>query len=396
MHRILIPGAALAVLAAVGVPRLVGVQERLAKLDQRTARLPIADLEMRTELGALDQDLGALRARLVAAEQAGVLGEEALMELRGVLDALDERVQRSGVQLDQLAELRAEWERECVCARLEELESSGEQRWEGLSRAVEAAATLAERTSRDLVALGDDLTEPEEDVRWRAMVGPTVQLAGESTVGSGVLLQSRELEEGRVETLLLTAWHVVRDIRADSFEKDPPIPVTVYLEDGSTLHHDAELVAYETGIDAALLCIMSEEPVPCAAALAPRAELAETRIFRPMIAVGCPLGNDPIPTRGELADLDHLVDGNRYWMISAPTYIGNSGGAIFDASSQHMVGIFSKIYTHGALRPTIVPHMGLVTPLDRVYDWLEEAGVAKVIEGSDGVEIRVVELPQAE
>jgi hypothetical protein len=95
-------------------------------------------------------------------------------------------------------------------------------------------------------------------------------------------------------------------------------------------------------------------------------------------AVGCPLGNDPIPTFGEIADTHHVVDGGHYWMISAPTYIGNSGGGVFDADTHELLGIFTKIYTHGTLRPTVVPHMGLATPLPLVYDWLEQVGYAQL------------------
>jgi hypothetical protein len=68
-------------------------------------------------------------------------------------------------------------------------------------------------------------------------------------------------------------------------------------------------------------------------------------------------------------------------MISAPTYIGNSGGGIFDAQTHELLGIFSKIYTHGNLRPTVVPHMGLVTPLITVYDWLERTGHGDLVPG---------------
>jgi hypothetical protein len=66
-------------------------------------------------------------------------------------------------------------------------------------------------------------------------------------------------------------------------------------------------------------------------------------------------------------------------MINAPTYIGNSGGGIFDSRTHELLGIFSKIYTHGSLRPTIVPHMGLVTPMTRVYDWMERVGYGDIV-----------------
>jgi len=68
------------------------------------------------------------------------------------------------------------------------------------------------------------------------------------------------------------------------------------------------------------------------------------------------------------------VDGTRYLMVNAPTYIGNSGGAIYDGITHELIGVFAKIYNHGSARPMIVPHMGLVVPLDGVYTWLADEG----------------------
>jgi hypothetical protein len=126
----------------------------------------------------------------------------------------------------------------------------------------------------------------------------------------------------------------------------------------------------------ALLELDTKEHMPFGAQLATRAQLSAMHTFDGVYAVGCPLGNDPIPTTGELASTHHEVDGSKYWMISAPTYIGNSGGGIYCAKSHALFGIFSKIYTHGSTRSTIVPHMGLATPLATVYDWLESSEYA--------------------
>jgi S1-C subfamily serine protease len=127
-----------------------------------------------------------------------------------------------------------------------------------------------------------------------------------------------------------------------------------------------------------------DAPVRHGARLASRSALAEVRVFDPIYAVGCPLGNDPIPTLGEVAATQHVVDGQSYWMVSAPTYIGNSGGGIFDAQTHELIGIFSKIYTHGATRSTIVPHMGLATPMPVVYEWLDRAGCTALVEPRAG------------
>jgi hypothetical protein len=136
---------------------------------------------------------------------------------------------------------------------------------------------------------------------------------------------------------------------------------------------------HDPKLDAALLEITTPSALRFGAILATRTHLEETVIFDKVVAVGCPLGNDPIPTRGEIATCKHEVDGEGYWMINAPTYIGNSGGGIFDSETHELMGIFSKIYTHGSLRPTIVPHMGLVTPMNKVYDWLATVGYSQLI-----------------
>jgi S1-C subfamily serine protease len=153
--------------------------------------------------------------------------------------------------------------------------------------------------------------------------------------------------------------------------------VRLYEQDGSAWEESAVLLRYDPRLDVALLELETNRALERGVRLASRARLAGLRTFDPVYAVGCPLGNNPIPTSGAIADRNHAVDGGRYWMVSAPTYIGNSGGGIFDARSHELIGLFSKIYTHGSLRPTVVPHMGLATPLDEIYDWLESEGLAR-------------------
>ncbi|MEM7515678.1 MAG: serine protease, partial [Planctomycetota bacterium] len=214
--------------------------------------------------------------------------------------------------------------------------------------------------------------------------------AGDSTVGSGILLASvPQKEEGVYETHLLTAWHVVRDILADDQLSDGPVPVAIYEPSGRSTPHTARLLQFDPGLDVALLRLVSTENHGHGARLPSRESLKAKSVFDPVYAVGCPLGNDPIPTRGEIADLHHTVDEDSYWMISAPSYIGNSGGAIFDAESHELLGVFSKIYTHGTLRPTVVPHMGLATPLGAIYDWMERVGYASVAEQAGAVQAKV-------
>ena len=61
-------------------------------------------------------------------------------------------------------------------------------------------------------------------------------------------------------------------------------------------------------------------------------------------------------------------------MVSSPAFFGNSGGGVFLADSLELIGVFSKIYTHGSYRPQLVTHMGLAVPLDVRHDWLADMG----------------------
>jgi len=102
------------------------------------------------------------------------------------------------------------------------------KRWESLSSLVSSAKETAEASRRQLEELDAQL-ETHRDLRrmWRELVGPVVQLAGETSIGSGVLLASIEEGEGDFRTYLVTAWHVVRDIQGDLSKTDMPVPVNI-------------------------------------------------------------------------------------------------------------------------------------------------------------------------
>jgi S1-C subfamily serine protease len=373
MDSRLLVAAAVLTCGALGWTQLEELQGRLDRLEQAPRVAPSAIGGLAERLERIQGDLAASRDLLDELHREG----EADVELV----ALAEHIQRdlAGHQ----AELRR-WREEstqAVGAALEErlacLDEEMAAEWTRLAVDVEAAARLAEVNRGGLEELRGD-RGPDPDRRWRELMGPTVQLAGESTVGSGVLLASRHDETGGWRTEVLTAWHVVRDILPELRGTDRPVPVRIYRPDGSYVEEGATLVDHDPEIDVALLVLDSDERHELGARLAPRARLERVRTFDRVYAVGCPLGNDPIPTAGEIAETHHVIDGERYWMISAPTYIGNSGGGVFDAETNELLGIFSKIYTHGSLRPTVVPHMGLAVPLLQVYDWLDSRGLAGV------------------
>jgi hypothetical protein len=391
MNRFLFVGAGFVAFAIMGVTRVQDIDKRLGQIDQFTSNLPqreqARDMEMeglRSKISALLTELGQTRD---TANQANQAFEARVMDLEESLSAAYitlEGVTSNEAQSEVLESMRVE-----TTEALAELRMVGERRWSDVSYTVAAVNDRAESALSTLDRLSREITADDAQERWEAIVAPTVQLAGTSTVGSGVLMESTPNEDGEGhQTLMLTSWHVVRDIRADSLAANPPIPVEIHMGDGEVRYESATLIDFDVKLDSALLVLDSTEPVKHGARLSSRKYLESRKVFHRIYAVGCPLGNDPIPTAGEIADLDHDIDGQDYWMISAPTYIGNSGGGIYDTGTRRLMGLFSKIYTHGNLRPSVVTHMGLVTPLGPVYDWLDEAGKACVTSVGDG-EVRI-------
>lgn len=238
-----------------------------------------------------------------------------------------------------------------------------------LSKTQNAVATLASQLYRD----------PEE--LTTKMLAPTVQLNGEDTVGSGTLIFSGENPTNqKVESYVLTSYHVVRNILADTPRAAKEgFDVTVYLP-GEKLTVKGKMVASQQKIDAALVRVFTDRKLPNVANLLPRSEAGQVRVWDSVCAVGCPLGNDPVPSQGEVSSLHNELNGANYWMINAPTYFGNSGGGIYRADTKQLIGVFSKIYTHGKGNPVVVPHMGLCTPIEQIYSWLDDEKLSHLLQ----------------
>jgi S1-C subfamily serine protease len=368
----------LAAATALAAHQLHTLNQRVNELESLPRVTPDETTQLAQRLDQLRRSLQDARAEFEADDRAELVGAR----LERVSEALARESSRLADQDQRLRHWETRWgnaEPERLEGRLDELSTNLGQR----TRDLEELRALSARTSAEGDAELSELkarVEPllakgEPDRLWHELVGPVVQLSGDLTVGSGVLLESQQRASGEGwVTHLLTSWHVVRDIYGTIERVETPVPVRMYEPSGRYHDETAHMVAYDVGLDIALLEMDLDVAVPHGAKLATREELESVRTFEAVYAVGCPLGNDPIPTSGEIASTAHAVDGLNYWMISAPTYIGNSGGGIFRAADHRLVGIFSKIYTHGSARTTIVPHMGLATPLPVIYDWLDRSG----------------------
>ncbi len=410
MHRPLILGSVLVAVVGVAVTRVHNLESELARLSSARTPLPKVHPGVLLQLRELDDGLTMALAELetmrgdaevkatevveghLAAfrsdygEYANIEQELTSLKQAYIMlsSAADNRADQNSSANEKAEQLRKELEAHLQIA-LDGLRTEEQRRWEDLTQAVSAASSRMEQVDDEVANLGQRMMSASPEVRWTEMVAPTVRLEGSTTVGSGVVLESKPHPDGRgYQTLLLTAWHVVRDIQANGSDDKIPVPVEIHRQQGSR-YEIGRLLAKNPELDAALLELQTRKPVKHGARLASRSALTSMQIFDEIYAVGCPLGNDPIPTRGEVSDLKHVLDETSYWMISAPTYIGNSGGGIFDGQERRLMALFSKIYTHGTIRPTIIPHMGLASPLNAIYDWFEAEGIANIEESdADG------------
>ena len=378
--------AALGSVAVVGGRELGALQalleaDRRSGLEREAGAAKLArDLQRQTEeRTALITEINRLETALadLQRERQAAIGD-LRSEFQSAQDELRLLLSSSTSQLELLEGSLTALESSAVGTEspeidlIHELKRSLDERWSLLEARIDTTDGLLASTSHALASVEGALEErtpgaADLSQQWNALMGPVVKLTGADSVGSGVRLESIETQDGH-RTLVLTAWHVVRDIvRGDL---DAEVPVSIYDRVGIADVVGARLIDFDAGLDVALLELDSRAPFDHGAKLPSRESVAQTRIFQPITAVGCPLGNDPIPSRGEVSDTHHYVDGNRYWMINAPTFIGNSGGGIFNSETHELVGIFSKIYNYGGSDQTIIPHMGLMTPMDAIYDWV--------------------------
>lgn len=294
--------------------------------------------------------------------------QDVLSEWEGTLSEARSAVERSGTDLQELR------------SRLDQSMSQVE----GLKQTVEANA--------DHVA---NLNGPASEQLRARILHPVFQIDADESVGSAVLVWRGEDERGSYY-LALSAQHVLRDLvhpsdseagaadAAAAAEAVPasamadlervPIPCVFDQLGPQPLRVSGRLIAENPLADLALLELRTEADLGPVARLAPRSAAQRVNSFTPIWTVGCPLGTTAQATRGEVTRTDWKVGSQPYWMVSSPAYFGNSGGGVFLADSLELVGVFSKIYTHGSFRPQVVTHMGLAVPLDVLHDWLAEIG----------------------
>jgi hypothetical protein len=119
---------------------------------------------------------------------------------------------------------------------------------------------------------------------------------------------------------------------------------------------EADIVAYsevEGGQDWALLRVRDKESrADWVANLFPSNDLDNVHIFDDVFAVGASLGHPPIASEGIITYMDDEIDHYKYWMSSAQTIYGNSGGACYRWSPTRKIYEYIGIPSRISVQPT--------------------------------------------
>lgn len=229
------------------------------------------------------------------------------------------------------------------------------------------------------------------------MFYPTVRVRTQKAGGSGTVVYSQN-HNGEAYTYVITNHHVIADNIHIEKKWDPVLKKKVDTETLDTIQVEyfkynnyshsigsfaieADIIAYseyEGGQDWALLRIRDKEnTAEYVANIFPQADIDSIHIFDRCFAVGASLGHPPIATEGHISYMDDEIDHFNYWMSTAQTIFGNSGGAVYRWSAKRKkyeyIGIPSRITVQPmGFSADSITHMGYFIPIDRIKSLLDD------------------------
>ena len=229
------------------------------------------------------------------------------------------------------------------------------------------------------------------------MFYPTVRVRTKKAGGSGTVVYSEKYKD-EVYTYVITNHHVIADSVHLEKKWDPVLKRKIdkeildtvfaeffrynnYSHTVGSFAVEADIVAYSEvngGQDWALLRVRDKEnKADWVTNMFPLDDIDNVHIFDEVYAVGASLGHPPVASDGHISYKDDEIEHYKYWMSSAPTIFGNSGGAVYRWSSNRKqyeyIGIPSRISIQPmGFSADAITHMGYFIPIDRVYQLLED------------------------
>jgi hypothetical protein len=216
----------------------------------------------------------------------------------------------------------------------------------------------------------------------------TARVRAKKAIGSGTVVYSNG-----GNTYLLTNHHVVEDcieykqvwdnlLRRD-VKKDFFTPVELdfgrFDDNGRFIASStvlADIVLYDKSQDLALLKVRDNIDYQ-KANLYQKDDAEKVPLLVPLCACGAAMGEKPVVTFGTLNGVQIEIDGYEYWLSSAQSVFGVSGGGVYtrrdDDDNWYFLGVPSRVsVVFIGFGGSPVTHMGYFIPIFRIYRWLEE------------------------
>jgi len=230
------------------------------------------------------------------------------------------------------------------------------------------------------------LEEKERIKVLTQIVKQSARIRAKEAIGSGTVIYSKE-----GNTFVLTNFHVIekniqyRDVWDNLLRKDvkkdflSPVELDFgrFDESGRFIASStvlADIILYNKPQDLALLKIRDDIEYP-SAYLYPKEQAENVPLLAPLCACGAALGEKPVVTFGNLNGFQIEIEGYEFWLSSAPSIFGNSGGGVYTLlnNNWHFLGIPSRIsVVFIGFGGSPVTHMGYFIPVSRIYKWLDE------------------------
>lgn len=225
------------------------------------------------------------------------------------------------------------------------------------------------------------------------MLYPTVRVRTDKAGGSGTVIYSKPLpgEENKYETYVLTNCHVISDnIRVEKkwstlLKREVKMDILSECsveffnfeygswESGQSTYK-SEIMCYDKEMDLALLRLKTEKKIDYVATLFPKGQHKEKlRMFMGLYAIGCGLGHPPLATQGNLTGFNDIIDNYPYFLSSAPTIYGNSGGAVFLEETCEFIGVPSRVaVSMSGFSTNAITHLSYFIPVMSIYKFIED------------------------
>jgi S1-C subfamily serine protease len=225
------------------------------------------------------------------------------------------------------------------------------------------------------------------------MLYPTVRVRTDQAGGSGTVIYSKLLpgETKKYETYILTNCHVVsanikvekkwstllkREVKTDILSE---CSVEFFnfeygsWESGQNTYR-SEIMCYDKDMDLALLRLKTERKIDHVATMFPKGQHKERlRMFMNLYAVGCGLGHPPLATRGNLTGFNDIIDNYPYFLSTAATIFGNSGGAIFLDETYEFIGVPSRVAVSiSGFSADAITHLSYFIPIMSIYRFIKD------------------------